>query len=156
MLNFKLNSMTLGLVLIPAMALMGQAQSLVGGQRAEEPSATQSLPSDQSASLVMAVSGASSPTGTQPQQLGSGSFSGYCLYRTNGARLLTCYSTRINANSRVFAAVSEYSTIPTARFIGSARMRVNNVRPFNGGVQVWADIEWGSALNVRMDILVDP
>jgi hypothetical protein len=33
---------------------------------------------------------------------------------------------------------------------------VHNVRPFNGGVDVWTDVESGKSVPVRMDILVDP
>jgi hypothetical protein len=35
-------------------------------------------------------------------------------------------------------------------------MTVHNIVPFNGGVTVWTDVEWGSPLNVRLDLLIDP
>ena len=41
-------------------------------------------------------------------------------------------------------------------FIGSARMAVYNIAPYNGGFRAWVDISWGSPLNVRFDVLVDP
>lgn len=90
--------------------------------------------------------------------LGSGAYSTYCLYHYAGTGVIArCYDGRINANSRVFVELSEYaSNAATDRFIGAARMSTHNVRPFNGGVDVWTDVDWGSALNVRMDLLVDP
>lgn len=91
--------------------------------------------------------------------LPAGSYSTYCIYNYSGTHVLaTCNDWRINSNSRVFASLSEYSYAGpySGRFMGAARMTVHNVVPFNGGVTVWTDVEWGSALNVRMDLLVDP
>jgi hypothetical protein len=91
--------------------------------------------------------------------LSAGSYSAYCIYNYSGSHVLaTCWDSRINSNSRVFASLSEYDYRGAygGRFMGSARMTVHNVVPFNGGVTVWTDVEWGSPLNVRMDLLVDP
>lgn len=92
-------------------------------------------------------------------ELPAGSYSTYCIYNYSGShRLVTCYDWRINSNSRVFASLSEYAyTGPNGgRFMGGARMTVHNIVPFNGGVTVWTDVEWGSPLNVRLDLLIDP
>jgi hypothetical protein len=57
----------------------------------------------------------------------------------------------------VFAAVSEYSTDPQHRFLGSAIMTVHNVVPNNGYVVVDIDTGWTAFLiNVRVDLFVDP
>lgn len=86
------------------------------------------------------------------------SFTAYCLYRFNGTGvLLNCGDSRINANSRVFLAMSEYNTDPTnTRFIGAARMTIHNISPHTNGVSAWVDVEWGNPLNIRLDLLVDP
>ena len=80
----------------------------------------------------------------------------YCTYTINGTYLLTCYWSRINANSHVLAAISEYANgNPADRFIGGAQMTVHNIAPFSGGVTAEVDVNWGSPLNVRLDLLVD-
>ena len=84
-------------------------------------------------------------------------FSTFFTQRYNGAAVGTARHPSINANSRVFVSISEFSANPTAdRFIGSARMAVYNIAPFNGGFKVWTDVSWSSPLNVRIDVLVDP
>jgi len=75
---------------------------------------------------------------------------GHGLLRVNMA------DARITKFSRVLAAISEFGATPFDRFIGSARMVVYNIAPFNGGVQVLAEVFWGSDLNIRFDIFVDP
>ena len=63
----------------------------------------------------------------------------------------------ITADSRVFAAVSEYATDARVdRFIGSAQMTVYNIAPTNGAVVVQINVNWSTALNVRVDYFVDP
>jgi hypothetical protein len=97
-------------------------------------------------------------SGAHPQLSGA-SFSGYCIYNYAGSNVVVrCWDWRINSNSRVFATLSEYNYLgpESGRFIGAAGMTVHNIVPFNGGVDVWTDVEWGSPLNVRMDVLVDP
>ncbi|HSE17930.1 MAG TPA: hypothetical protein VLB46_12815 [Pyrinomonadaceae bacterium] len=83
-------------------------------------------------------------------------FTGFALYRTHGLVRLTAISGAINGNSRVLVGISEFGGTPQGRFIGSAKMTIHNIAPFNGGVQVLADIAWGSDLNVRLDAFVDP
>lgn len=81
---------------------------------------------------------------------------GYCTYNINGTFLLTCYWSKINANSHVFVAISEYANgNPADRFIGAAQMTVFNIPPFNGGVTAEVNVNWGSPLNVRLDVLTD-
>jgi hypothetical protein len=62
----------------------------------------------------------------------------------------------VNANSRVFVSLSEYSINPTNRGIGSARMNVYNIAPFNGGFFAWVEVDWPGPLNIRFDVFVDP
>jgi len=69
---------------------------------------------------------------------------------------LRCDHGSINPNSRVFVTASEYSTDPTNRFIGQAQIVISNVAPFNGGFLAWVNVAWGSPINVRFDVLVDP
>jgi len=83
-------------------------------------------------------------------------FTGFCLYRTHGLVRLICFSGSINNNSRVLVGISEFGATPQDRFIGSARMTVYNIAPFNGGFVVLADVAWGSDLNIRLDVFVDP
>lgn len=92
----------------------------------------------------------------QPQ-IGINSFSTYFTWRGHGSVRLNCQNGRIGSNSRVFVSISEYNTEPTTtRFIGAASMSVMNVAPYNGGVWLWINVNYSSALNVRMDVLVDP
>ncbi len=133
--------------------LVASTAAAVSGAHAQsvnEQSARQSLPATLTAQ--------SAQGGLVQPQLSAGSYSTYCLYRFSGSHVIVrCNDSRINANSRAFIALSEYSSNgPTDRFIGAARMTVHNIRPFNGGLEAWVDVEWGSPLNVRMDILIDP
>ena len=94
---------------------------------------------------------------TQMGLIGAGSFSTYFTWRGSGSVKLNCGNGNIRSNSRVFVAISEYNTEPTVnRFIGAASMSVFNVSPYNGGVVVWINVNWGSPLNIRLDVLVDP
>jgi len=103
------------------------------------------------------VGGGANKAAAASPLLSSAAFSTYFTWRGNGSVKLNCGNGSINANSRVFAAVSEYNTDPTLnRFIGSSQFQVFNVSPYNGGVIVWLNINWSSPLNVRLDILVDP
>ena len=84
-------------------------------------------------------------------------FTTFFTKRYNGPAVGTAHHAAVNANSRVFVSISEYGADPVAdRFIGSARMAVYNIAPFNGGFKVWTDVSWSSPLNVRIDVLVDP
>lgn len=89
--------------------------------------------------------------------LSGSSFSTYFIWRANGVHPNVNFTQgSVNANSRVFVNISEYSANPQDRFIGSARMAVYNIAPYNGGFRAWVDISWGSPLNIRFDVLVDP
>jgi hypothetical protein len=88
---------------------------------------------------------------------GATAFSTFYTWRANGVfRNVRFTNTRVNANSRVLVNISEFSSDAQQRFIGGARMAVYNIAPFNGGFFAWVDIAWGSPLNVRFDVLVDP
>lgn len=90
-------------------------------------------------------------------QLASSAFSTYFTFRGNNEWKLTCRHPNINATSRVFISISEYDTDPQInRFVGLAKLQVFNVSPFNGGVVVWINIGWGSTINIRLDVLVEP
>jgi hypothetical protein len=90
-------------------------------------------------------------------ELAAGSFSTYWTWRANGVYKHVPFThPLVKANSRVFVSISEYAANPQSRFIGDARMAVYNVAPRNGGFDAWVDISWGSPLNVRFDVLVDP
>ena len=81
---------------------------------------------------------------------------GYCTYRINGCYLLTCNWGLINSNSTVDEAVSEFANgIPTERFIGAASMQIFNIAPFSGGVTSLVCVNWGSPLDVRLDVSVN-
>ncbi len=90
--------------------------------------------------------------------LGGGSFTTFWTWRANGVFQAVRFNhSAINANSRVFVSISEFgSDARQDRFIGSARMAVYNVAPFNGGFFAWVEISWANPLPVRFDVLVDP
>jgi hypothetical protein len=139
---------------------------LVAVGYAQEVSPTDAQPGAQSSASP--TSGTSSlkpilPTGsgrntqTPTPFLSPGSYSTYCTYRTWGAGPFYCWDPGINANSRVFAAVSEYSTDPQHRFLGNAWMTIHNIIPNNGYVTVVVDTGWTAfPINIRLDLLVDP
>jgi hypothetical protein len=90
-------------------------------------------------------------------RLSGASYTGFALWRTNGQVRLQINDPGITADSRVFAAVSEYATDARVnRFIGSAQMSISNIAPANGSVQLWLNVNWGSPLNIRVDYFVDP
>ena len=113
-------------------------------------------PSSSGSSPVKQINPTGSGRNVLPS-LSSGAFSTYCLYHTDGFGVFYCWDSSINANSRVFAAISEYSTTPTNRFLGAAHMTIHNIIPFNGGVKVLIDTGWSAfPINLRLDLLVDP
>lgn len=91
-------------------------------------------------------------------ELSATSFTTFYTWRANGVhRNVRFNHPAVKANSRVFLSISEYGADPkTTRFIGAAKMDVLNVAPFNGGFFAWVEISWGSPLNIRFDVLVDP
>ncbi|WP_242903321.1 hypothetical protein [Actinomadura terrae] len=76
-------------------------------------------------------------------------FTGTATFTTHGQVILTATSGVFTPNSRVTASITELDAngVP---FIGAARLTIHNVSPFQGGVRVWANIEWGSNLRVRV------
>jgi hypothetical protein len=147
----NLRPVALGLTMVLVSTLVSPAQSV---SSENQPSVFGQLPDSEKAAAISAKP--ASKSGIQPE-LSPSSWSGYCLYRFNGTgRIINCTTPFINANSRVFLNISEYSTTATTRFIGAARMTVHNISPYNGGVRAWVDVEWPWPLNVRVDLLVDP
>lgn len=60
----------------------------------------------------------------------------------------------VTRNSRVFVSTSEFGGGAQVPFVGAARYTVHNVAPFDGGVVVWINIEWGSDIRVQLSYLV--
>jgi len=106
---------------------------------------------------VFEVQGQKQGDGTSIQSLGSGSFSFYATFRGSGDTKVDIPRNGITPNSRVFVSASEYNADPaSSRFIGGAKITVNNVAPYTNGVGIWVNVGWPLGLNVRLDILVDP
>ena len=93
----------------------------------------------------------------QVLELSSAAYTTYFTWRANGVHSAVRFNdARVKAGSRVLMNISEYSTDALHRFIGSARMAVYNIAPFNGGFYAWVDISWNSPLDIRFDVFVDP
>ncbi|WP_300756571.1 hypothetical protein [Janthinobacterium sp.] len=89
--------------------------------------------------------------------LSPAAFTTYYTWRANGViHPVNFVNASVKANSRVFVNISEFSTDAQHRFIGAARMAVYNIAPYDGGFLAWVEISWGSPLNVRFDVFVDP
>jgi hypothetical protein len=107
--------------------------------------------------VIMKESGKAAEAGGKAVGLSPGAYTEFYSWRANGVfHNVRFNDARINANSRVLVNISEFSTDPQHRFIGSARMAVYNIAPFNGGFFAWVEISWGSPLNIRFDVFVDP
>ncbi|WP_159466686.1 M12 family metallopeptidase [Dyadobacter sp. 3J3] len=79
----------------------------------------------------------------------------FYTWRGSGTVQLNIPNPLIHAGSNVNVAISEFSTDPrSTRFIGSARMGVFNSAPYEGGVKVWAEINWSSPINICFDLLI--
>jgi hypothetical protein len=96
--------------------------------------------------------------GIGTEALGADSFTTFFTWRANGVfKAVPFNHPNINANSRVFVAISEFtSDAQINRQPGDARLAIYNVSPFNGGFKAWIEIAWSSPLPVRIDVLVDP
>ena len=93
----------------------------------------------------------------QVLDLSPAAYTTFYTWRANGVfHAVRFNDARVTANSRVLMNISEFSTDAQHRFIGSARMAVYNIAPFNGGFFAWVEISWGSPLNIRFDVFVDP
>ena len=67
-----------------------------------------------------------------------------------GWNLVTVSDSNIAPASWVYASVTEVSGLP---FVGAAHFVVGNVVPENGQVQVYVNSDWGSPLNVWVNVL---
>ena len=106
---------------------------------------------------VLGKAGEGAAAKPQDVALSGAAFSEFYTWRANGVfQAVRFNDARITANSRVFVNISEFSTDAQHRFIGAARMAVYNIAPFNGGFFAWVEISWGSPLNIRFDVFVDP
>jgi hypothetical protein len=86
-----------------------------------------------------------------------GLFSTYFTWRGTGVAKINIPDARIRSTSVVLAAISEYVNNPRQdRFIGAAKMGVYNIAPYNGGVSIWIEVNWNSALPVCIDLIVRP
>ena len=107
--------------------------------------------------VLMKQTGSAKTMAGGPLNLSSAAYTEYYTWRANGVfHAVRFGDSRVTANSRVFVNISEYSSDAQHRFIGGARMAVYNIAPFNGGFFAWVEISWGSPLNVRFDVFVDP
>lgn len=146
----------------PASAVLSVALMLLmlvafGYAQSENPTDNQASVSSSLPSTFKPITPTGSGKGILPLNLGSGSFSSYCTYHTYNQQDLVCWDSRIDSNARVFAAASEYSSLPNQRFLGSAHMTVHNIIPHDGYVEVLVDTGWPYyPINVRVDLLVDP
>ena len=87
----------------------------------------------------------------------TGPFSAYYTWRGNGTVKLNIDNLKIHKTSKVYVAISEFSSDPrTSRFIGGARMGICNITPYEGGVTIWAEINWGSPINICFDLIIYP
>jgi hypothetical protein len=122
-----------------------------------EPQAAETYPKHEPGS-DQALARTADGAGGAARALGAGSFTTFYTWRANGVHTAVRFDhAGINANSRVFVALSEFnSDAQINRFIGAAKMTVSNIAPFNGGFFAWVEISWNTALNVRFDVLVDP
>jgi hypothetical protein len=81
-------------------------------------------------------------------------FAGYCLYRgVSNQVILICTDPGINAQSSVFASISQTNS-SGRRILGNPIMWVENVVPYNGGVQVLVHTGSETPIDVRLDIVV--
>lgn len=71
----------------------------------------------------------------------------------NGQHILNLNWGAVTAESRVFVAIAE-GAAGGGKFIANARYTLHNVAPFNGGVGIWINIEWGSPIRLYVDYLV--
>jgi hypothetical protein len=118
------------------------------------PAAAQSSPPLDSKSVPTArVEAVPVVEATEPGVKPPATNNGYCLYRIHGWYHLYCNWGAINNNSTVLEGISEYYLVPTDRFIGSASMQIFNIAPYNGGVEALVYVNWGSDLDVRLDVL---
>ncbi|MEV3926896.1 hypothetical protein [Actinomadura coerulea] len=84
-----------------------------------------------------------------PERSADAVFSGTAVFVAHGQVILNGTSNVFTPATRVTASIVEIDNAGVP-FIGSARMTIHNVRPYQGGAQVWANIEWNANLRVRV------
>ncbi|NDU72062.1 hypothetical protein GWI34_05400 [Actinomadura sp. DSM 109109] len=89
---------------------------------------------------------------TAPERSAEAVFTGTAVFVARGQVILNATSNQFTAGTRVVASIVEIDNAGVP-FIGAARMAIHNVRPYQGGVQVWANIEWNTNLRVRVSYL---
>ncbi|MCF0069599.1 hypothetical protein LZD49_03895 [Dyadobacter sp. CY261] len=100
--------------------------------------------------------GSMADTGRDPQAAPNTSW--FATWRGNGVIRLRINCPIIHANSRVHISISEFSNTNNAagsRFIGSARYAIYNIAPTEGAVNIWADVTWGSPINIYFSLLIE-
>ena len=161
MLHPKSIVLGLGLMLLTTLAQAQSASGQISAEHQTSPPIESQTNSPTPFTFVQAKPGTEqgqnlSKDGVLPA-LGLGSYSTYFTLRSDGYLVIWCPDSRINSNSRVFVAASEYSDLPWNRFIGSAHFELQNIQPTNGGVNVLLNTNWTAfPINIRLDVLVDP
>lgn len=148
----------LGVPIGTALAAIFSTSGTDGSTNGAEPGRTSPFRYGSSLSdNVVVVQAQGRKPGLAASRLSGESYTGFALWHGNGLVKLRINDPNITADSRVFAAVSEYGTDARVdRFIGSAQMTVYNIAPTNGSVVVQLNVNWSTALNVRVDYFVDP
>jgi|KBSMisStaDraftv2_1062788.scaffolds.fasta_scaffold347529_2 hypothetical protein len=77
----------------------------------------------------------------------------------NGVVDCTLYDNDIIGSSVVLASVCEgddgkNSESERRRFLGDAKMQVDNIAPFDGGVKIRLTIDWDDPLNIWTDVVI--
>jgi hypothetical protein len=76
----------------------------------------------------------------------------------NGDYILNLSWPGVTARSAVFVAIGEGAAGgPTAgKFIGASKFTLFNVAPFDGGVGIWVNVNWGDPIRLYVDYVVFP
>lgn len=110
-----------------------------------------------SAAPVSVPSMAKATTEAMPSTPTPNTFPALCLYNSNYVGSYLCYGiSGVHPWSRAYASVCEYGTDYNYCFQGAAFPRIMNVVPGEGYVRVGVDPNWGSPINLRLSILIDP
>jgi hypothetical protein len=143
----------------PARLAFLAALMLIAFVSAVIPAAAQDAESQSSPRLALssALNSQAVPIEVVPNVASPALAAAYCTFFFTGmAQQINCAWDKINANSHVFLAISEFAPgNPGDRFIGDAQMTIHNIAPHAGGVTAEVDVNWPSNLNVRLDVLVD-
>jgi hypothetical protein len=76
----------------------------------------------------------------------------------NGDFVLNLSWPAVTARSAVFVAIGEGAAGgPTAgKYIRRAKFTLFNVAPYNGGVSIWVNVNWGSPIRLYVDYVAFP